>query len=269
MGLYVVTVATSEYDTRTVTVTAPSIRAGAFTSQSQLQCGRLPSPLWRAQLGHRELKTKTRRGLSSPTSHRHTSSTRRAAAAPAEPFRGVDGGNGERVAARPELLPYNPGANAGASVTSSDGLARFTVLTDRLIRMEQHGNSSAPGTFEDRSTLAMMNRNLPVPSFTQSVSGGVLTISTAALTLTYSVGQAFSAASLQVVSANASSAFSSWSFGQAFPGNLLGTIRGLDGQVRTPLNCTLNAGVDDNGEFNHCEFGMVCNGLTTTLPNFI
>ena len=28
-------------------------------------------------------------------------------------------------------------------------------------------------------------------------------------------------------------------------------------QSATPLNCTVNAGVDDNGEFNHCEWGLV------------
>lgn len=48
-----------------------------------------------------------------------------------------------------------------------------------------------------------------------------------------------------------------WRGLQAFPGNLLGTIRGLDGQNNTPLNCTQNAGTLDNGEFNHCEWGVV------------
>ena len=171
------------------------------------------------------------------------------------PVRGVDGG--APLGARPELINYNPVADPAAVVVSSDGMARFTVLTPRLIRMEQKGNGSAPGAFEDRSTIAMMNRNLPVPAFSHGEAGGVLTVSTAALKVTYTVGQPFSAASLQVTSLNASSAFSSWSFGQAFPGNLLGTIRGLDGQERTPLNCTTNHGVDDNGEYNHCEWGIV------------
>jgi len=44
---------------------------------------------------------------------------------------------------------------------------------------------------------------------------------------------------------------------QANPGNLLGTIRGQDGQAATDLNCTNNKGVQDNGEFNHCEWGLV------------
>lgn len=106
-------------------------------------------------------------------------------------------------------------------------------------------------TFEDRATLAVLNRKLPVPAFTHSESGGVLTIATSELQLTYTVGQAFSASSLSIKSLDASSAFTTWSFGQDFPGNLLGTIRGLDTQGPTPLNCTTNAGVLDNGEFNH------------------
>lgn len=27
--------------------------------------------------------------------------------------------------------------------------------------------------------------------------------------------------------------------------------------LQTPLNCTQNAGIDDNGEFNHCEWGLI------------
>ena len=85
----------------------------------------------------------------------------------------------------------------------------------------------------------------------------MLTIATSAVTLSYTVGSGgFSAASLKATGTGAG-AFSSWTFGDAFPGNLLGTIRGQDGQSATPLNCTVNAGVDDNGEFNHCEWGLV------------
>ena len=155
---------------------------------------------------------------------------------------------------RPSLINYNPLASPGAAVTDSSGKARFTVLTDRLIRMEYLG---AAGAFEDRATLAVLNRALPVPAFTHSEAGGVLTITTAKVALTYAVGQPFAPATLSVAGLDAGSAFSAWHFGDAFPGNLLGTIRGQDGQSATPLNCTLNKGVDDNGEFNHCEWGLV------------
>ena len=36
---------------------------------------------------------------------------------------------------RPHLLPYNPSFTPGAAVVASDKMARFTVLTDRLIRL--------------------------------------------------------------------------------------------------------------------------------------
>lgn len=169
---------------------------------------------------------------------------------------------------RPSLLPYNPLPAPGAVVVDSTGTARFTVLTPRLIRMEQ---ASAPGAFEDRATIAFLNRNLPVPSFTHGEAGGVLTITTASVVLSYTVGQPFSRTTLTVASADPTSAFTSWRFGAAFPGNLLGTIRGLDEQSETSLNCTLNAGIDDNGEFNHCEWGLISRdgwAVVDDTPNY-
>jgi alpha-glucosidase len=59
-----------------------------------------------------------------------------------------------------ELESYDPVANLEAIVVS--GKARFTVLTERLIRMEYDENA----IFEDRATLAFVNRKLPVPDFT-------------------------------------------------------------------------------------------------------
>jgi hypothetical protein len=68
----------------------------------------------------------------------------------------------------------------------------------------------------------MLNRNLPVPSFSYNETVGVLTLTTSQVTLTYKIGQAFSSSSLSVTSNNATSAFKSWKYGDAFPGNLLG-----------------------------------------------
>jgi len=159
-----------------------------------------------------------------------------------------------QLAARPSVIDYDPVASANATVVSTDRMARFTVLAPCLIRMEQ---AKKPGAFEDRATLAAVNRALPVPRFTADTAGATLRVTTDCVSLAYVQGQPFSAASLVVTSANASSAFARWAFGDAFPGNLLGTIRGLDGQSNTTLNCTENAGVDDNGEANHCEWGLV------------
>mmetsp|Transcript_38622 Transcript_38622/g.76005 ORF Transcript_38622/g.76005 Transcript_38622/m.76005 type:complete len:1047 (+) Transcript_38622:22-3162(+) len=159
-----------------------------------------------------------------------------------------------QVKNRPSLIDYNSVADTAAMVTSPDQMARFTVLTSRLIRMEY---AHTAGTFEDHSTIAILNRNLPVPKFSTTQDQGKLTIATDVITLTYTLGQAFSSSSLSVTSNNASSAFKRWSFGDPFPGNLLGTIRGLDQQDNTPLNCTENKLILDNGEFNHCEWAVI------------
>ena len=115
--------------------------------------------------------------------------------------------------------------------------ARFTVLTDRLLRLEY---SEVP-FFEDRATVAFINRKLDVPTFNHSLSddGKALTISTKALELTYTVGETFSSDSLTVTSLDDDSAFDSWHFGQANPGNLLGTIRTLDQTNNVTLNCSV------------------------------
>ena len=167
--------------------------------------------------------------------------------APHAPFQ-VAGGRPDQLTNRPSLIDYDPVANASAVVTSADKMARFTVLTAQLIRMEY---AQKPGEFEDHSTIAMLNRALFVPPFTSNTDGGMLTITTQEVVLTYTLGQPFTASTLKVTSAPTSTTkgFSSWSFGQAFPGNLLGTIRGLDGQKNTNLNCTLNAMILDNGGF--------------------
>ena len=160
---------------------------------------------------------------------------------------------------RPQLLPYKPLAATGAVVTASDGMARFTVLTDHLIRMEY---AKVKGRFEDRASLAVLQRDLPVPKFTHAEAAGVLKISTAAVVLSYTVAKgAFTSSTLSVAPTAAEKAselgFPGWKYSDANPGNLLGTVRGQDGQSATDLNCTINVGTKDNGEYNHCEWGLV------------
>ena len=83
----------------------------------------------------------------------------------------------------PELSPIHPLADPAAVVISPP--ARFTVLTPVLIRMELSSSSSS---FEDRASLAVLNRKLPVPSFTVSNSSTTLTITTDKIQLTYKKG---------------------------------------------------------------------------------
>ena len=111
----------------------------------------------------------------------------------------------------------NPLARPEAVVI--DGNARFTVLTDRLIRMEW----AEDGVFEDRASLAIINRNLPVPKFTCSKKNGTFTIKTGKITLTYKGGR-FSADNLQV-----KFGMGTWKPGMKAAGNLKGTTRTLDG----------------------------------------
>ena len=67
---------------------------------------------------------------------------------------------------------YDPSPNSEAVVQV--GKARFTVLTDHLVRMEWGGAN-------DAATLAFVNRNLPTPKFTTSKDGNWTIIETSAV----------------------------------------------------------------------------------------
>lgn len=71
----------------------------------------------------------------------------------------------------------NPVANEAAIVQS--GNMRFTVLTPEMIRIEY----SEKKQFEDRASFVVINRNLPVPRFTQEERDGYLYITTDKLEL--------------------------------------------------------------------------------------
>ena len=122
------------------------------------------------------------------------------------------------------VFAQNPVANPKAQVV--EGNARFTVLTDRLIRLEW----AADGQFEDHATLAIVNRDLPVPSYTVSRSKQSLTIKTKSITLTFKgeKGGPLSAENLQVTfQMNGKTV--KWHPGMEDKGNLMGTARTLDG----------------------------------------
>lgn len=116
----------------------------------------------------------------------------------------------------------NPVAAPQAQVIA--GNARFTVLTDRLVRMEW----SPSARFEDHATLAIVNRNLPVPKFTVKRKGNAVEIKTASLSLKYSGSGAFAADNLQVTfKLNGKKMV--WTPGADASANLMGTARTLDG----------------------------------------
>lgn len=145
----------------------------------------------------------------------------------------------------------SPVANLAAMVRF--GNARFTILTDRLVRMEWAEDRQ----FEDRASLVFVNRNLPVPDYTQLAQDGALEIRTACLFLHYRPqgNGAFTADSLHV-DVTCGSPRPEWRPGQTDNANLLGTTRTLDGsngiKLREPMEPGLVsrsgwALVDDTG----------------------
>ena len=87
---------------------------------------------------------------------------------------------------------------------------------------------SEDGRFEDRATLTFVNRETPVPDFKVRDTKSRLTITTPALTLTYTKGGKFSDKNLKAVfRLNGREVV--WTPGTEDPQNLMGTTRTLDG----------------------------------------
>lgn len=102
------------------------------------------------------------------------------------------------------------------------GNARFTVLTPQLIRMEW----AEDGVFEDRATLGVVNRDLPVPAYKVTNIRGGVRIKTSALTLEYKGGR-FDSDNL-LVSFYLNGGKVIWHPGMDDSANLMGTTRTLD-----------------------------------------
>jgi len=121
----------------------------------------------------------------------------------------------------PALANTDPKASDEAMVVC--GNARFTILTDRLVRMEW----AEDGVFEDRASLAIINRNLPVPAFSCAKEGEGVVIRTGALTLSYKGNGKFTPDNLKVAfKMNGKPVVRQP--GASSEGNLRGTIRTLD-----------------------------------------
>lgn len=119
--------------------------------------------------------------------------------------------------------PYNPAANPGAVVTADN--ARFTILTERLIRLEYSPDSM----FNNNATITFVNRNMPVPWFEQKTENGRLIIKTASLQLSYVLNSGmFSAGNLRIEYTGPDRSFT-WHPSQRNKQNLKGTTRTLDG----------------------------------------
>ena len=117
---------------------------------------------------------------------------------------------------------------------------RFTFLTDRLVRLEY----DPQGLFEDRASQSVFHRDFPAVAFEKEEADGVLTLRSKGLTLTYRIGEEFSADSL-CVALNAPPA-SVWRFGEDFDA-LWGTVSTLD---RVDGACALEKSVCSRGGFS-------------------
>lgn len=108
--------------------------------------------------------------------------------------------------------------------TVAHGNVRITVMTDRLLRIEY----AHDGAFEDRPTMAILNRRFPESAFTVRLDGDDLTVDTGALRLRCTdVTRPFTADRLYArIGPEVDGA--RWSFGQVDDGNLGGTVRTLD-----------------------------------------
>lgn len=116
----------------------------------------------------------------------------------------------------------NPVADKNAVVKGEN--YRFTVLTDRLIRIEYAGD----GVFEDRATQSVVNRFFPVPKYSVVKKEGTIKIETTCIRLTYRGGE-FSRNSLSVCFCGRFGKIRSngWFFGDK-TNALPGTYRTLD-----------------------------------------
>lgn len=78
--------------------------------------------------------------------------------------------------------PSNPIANKEATVIS--GPARFTVLTNKIIRLEWQED----GNFQDQASFVFINRNLPVPHYELQETNDSIIIKTDKLQIHYKKG---------------------------------------------------------------------------------
>ena len=121
------------------------------------------------------------------------------------------------------LADYDPAADPAAVVTA--GRARFTVLASALLRLEW----SPTGVFEDRPSLAFLNRRLPVPRFQVEHREGWLILRTDDLALHYGKDAGRFDADTLRIELRTEDRPVVWHPGADTSGNLGGTCRTLDG----------------------------------------
>ena len=117
-------------------------------------------------------------------------------------------------------LETNPSCHEGNVIQGEK--YRFTLLTDRLVRMEY----CEDGVFEDLATQVVLNRNFPQVSYTVKDSDDQLEIYTKYMQLIYNK-KAFSSNGLSIKVQGYKFPTRTWHYGENIP-NLKGTARTLD-----------------------------------------
>ncbi len=120
----------------------------------------------------------------------------------------------------PPTPTFHSVANVDAVVIAKN--VRFTVLTDRLIRLEY----SDDNYFEDRPSQAFWHRDQPVPVFKKKITNNIIEIETEYLHLKYRATRSgFTPRSLSITQKQTAI---TWRYGMPQTGNLKGTARTLD-----------------------------------------
>jgi alpha-glucosidase (family GH31 glycosyl hydrolase) len=120
----------------------------------------------------------------------------------------------------PPVPEFHPVPNMDSVVTAKN--VRFTVLADRLIRLEY----SPEDRFEDRPSQAFWYRDQPVPKFKKTATASSVEIETDFLHLKYQVtAKGFTARTLSV---KLKGTGVTWTYGAKPTDNLKGTYRTLD-----------------------------------------
>jgi hypothetical protein len=115
---------------------------------------------------------------------------------------------------------FTPRANPEAIIQV--GSFRFTVLTNRLIRMEYDPAKK----FEDRASQVFWHRQCPVPNYTKTVTENLISIETPFLKLTCQIQETgFFQQTLKIELRDTGFV---WHYGQQNNTNLGGTVRTLD-----------------------------------------
>ncbi|HZM23589.1 MAG TPA: TIM-barrel domain-containing protein, partial [Anaerolineales bacterium] len=125
----------------------------------------------------------------------------------------------------PPVPSFKPVANPKSIVRAPN--VRFTVVTDRIIRIEY----SDDNIFEDRSSQVFWHRAQHVPKFKKQVSNKVVEIETDYLRLVYKIGRSGFTSKNLSIKLKQGKKKETWHYGDsaAKAGNLKGTARTLDG----------------------------------------